>query len=110
MYVPASFKVEEIDVLYSFIEQFGFATLVTIRNGSPFATHLPLLLDRERGLLLGHVARANAQWENIEGAESLAIFSGPHAHISPTWYLTQPAVPTWNYTAVHAYGSVTLTP
>ncbi len=109
MYIPASFRVEEAAVLHSFIERFGFATLITIRDGSPFASHLPLLLDRERGLLLGHMARANPHWECLEGTESLAIFTGPHAYISPSWYVTHPSVPTWNYTAVHIYGSPRLT-
>jgi transcriptional regulator len=109
VYIPASFRVEEAAVLHSFIEHFGFATLVTIRDGSPFATHLPLLLDRERGLLLGHMARANPHWECLNGVESLAIFTGPHSYISPTWYVTHPSVPTWNYTAVHVCGVATLT-
>jgi len=109
VYIPSAFCVDEPDVLHAFIEQFGFATLVTVREGTPFATHLPLLLDREQGLLLGHVARANPHWECLAETESLAIFTGPHAYISPAWYVTQPSVPTWNYTAVHAYVSARLT-
>lgn len=109
MYIPAAFRVEETGTLHSFIEHFGFATLVTTREGTPFATHLPLLLDRSQGLILGHVARANPHWDFFEHTESLAIFTGPHAYISPAWYVTHPSVPTWNYTAIHVYGTAKLT-
>ena len=105
MYIPSSFRIDAADVLYDFIDDYSFATLVSVRGGIPFATHLPLLLDRERKVLLGHVAKANPHAE-VFGArsESLAIFHGPHAYISPAWYVTAPAVPTWNYAAVHVYG------
>jgi transcriptional regulator len=79
-----------------------------VHQGRPFATHLPLLLRRDRGehgTLLGHVARANQQRLDLEGGqEALAIFQGDHAYVSPSWYETYPAVPTWNYATVHAYG------
>jgi transcriptional regulator len=109
MYIPASFRVDDPDVLDRFIDLYSFATLISVRGGVPFATHLPLLLDRERRVLLGHVARANPQAELVgdragDSGESLAIFQGPHAYISPAWYATAPAVPTWNYAAVHVYG------
>lgn len=106
MFIPASFRIDDRDTLLDFIERYGFATLVsTDASGVPFATHVPLLLDRSADLLLGHVARANPQWELFAGRESLAIFHGPHAYISPTWYTVAPAVPTWNYAAVHVYGT-----
>jgi transcriptional regulator len=106
MYVPAAFKVEDRSVLYDFIERYSFATLITTAEGIPFASHLPLLLDRERDVLLGHLARANPHWRGFDGTqEGLVIFSGPHAYISPSWYATSPAVPTWNYAAVHVYGA-----
>lgn len=105
MYIPASFRVEDRAALEDFIDAYGFATLVSIRGGTPFATHVPLLLDRSSGTLLGHFAKANPHWEAFDsGVESLAIFTGPHAYISPSWYASAPAVPTWNYTAVHVYG------
>ena len=108
MYIPAWFREENILKLHDFIRQFSFAALVTQREGSPFATHLPFLLDRERGergTLQAHMARANPQWQEFEaGQEALIIFQGPHAYISPAWYKTQPSVPTWNYAVVHAYG------
>jgi len=61
-------------------------------------------------MLRGHFARANPHWQSIEGAKQvLAVFTGPHAYVSPTWYVTHPSVPTWNYTAVHATGKARLT-
>jgi transcriptional regulator len=77
-------------------------------TGLPFASHLPFLIDPGRGAsgtLIAHMARANAQWQHFtNGKPVLAMFRGPHAYISPAWYATHPAVPTWNYIAVHAYG------
>ena len=105
MFIPSSFRISDRDTLLVFIERYGFATLVsTDPNGVPFATHVPLLLDRSSDLLLGHIARANPQWEMFGGRESLAIFHGPHAYVSPSWYTVAPAVPTWNYATVHVYG------
>ena len=107
MYIPKHFEIKEVAWARSFMSEHRFATLVTIRDGEPFATHLPLVYDPEPepyGTLLGHVARANPHWESF-GALQLAIFTGPHAYVSPTWYRSGGhAVPTWNYTAVHAYG------
>lgn len=108
MYVPAAFAVHDEAALYDFVERYGFATLVSQSENGPFASHVPLLLDRARRRLLGHVARANPHCEFLEAGDSLAIFHGPHAYISPTWYVTLPAVPTWNYAAVHIYGKAKL--
>ncbi len=95
-------------MLAAFIGRHGFATLITSVDGTPFATHIPLLLDAARGphgTLVGHVARANPHWRHFGRGEALAVFTGPHAYVSPAWYATGPAVPTWNYAAVHAYGT-----
>jgi transcriptional regulator len=109
MYIPKAFAVTDRATIHSFIESHSFATLVTTANGAPFATRLPLILDRDAGLhgtLIGHVARANPHWRSFDGAaQALAMFDGPHAYISPRWYATSPAVPTWNYATVHAYGA-----
>ena len=107
MYIPTAFRVVDRETLYDFIEQHGFATLVTASQGGPVASHVPLWLDRERQVVAGHLARANPQCDLLTGLESLAIFQGPHAYISPTWYAATPAVPTWNYTAVHVTGIAT---
>ena len=106
MYVPQHFAVTDRDRLFDWIERWDFATVVTMREGVPFASHLPLLLDRGlggNGTLFGHMARANPQWRDFGDSEILAVFHGPHAYVSPTWYEGGPAVPTWNYAAVHVY-------
>jgi transcriptional regulator len=107
MYVPAAFAETDLTRLYDFIQRHSFGLLTTLVDGLPFATHLPFLLDRDagpKGRLTCHVARANPQWRQAHGQTALAVFSGPHAYVSPTWYEAEPAVPTWNYVAVHAYG------
>jgi len=109
MYIPAAFAEADLTRLYDFIEQHSFGVLVSQVDGLPFATHLPFLLERmagTHGTLICHVARANPQWQEAGGQTVLAIFSGAHAYISPTWYEAEQVVPTWNYTAVHAYGRV----
>ena len=109
MYVPAAFAEPDLTKLHDFIEQNSFGLLVSQVAGLPFASHLPFLLDRKagpHGTLVGHVARANPQWREAGRAAALAIFSGPHAYISPTWYEAEQVVPTWNYTAVHVSGQV----
>ena len=107
MYTPAHFQIEDRDTLHGFMRQHSFATIVSHDGQIPHATHMPVLLNPTQGphgTLLSHMARANPQWRHFTGAEVLVIFTGPHAYISPAWYVTEPAVPTWNYTAVHAYG------
>jgi transcriptional regulator len=110
MYVPAPYRETSPEAIYGFIERHGFGLLVS-NGGSagPSATHLPFALRRPaapggEAVLLGHMARANPQWQALDGAEVLAVFQGPHAYVSPSWYATRPAVPTWDYTAVHATG------
>ncbi len=109
MYIPKAFQIADSRVLAEFIASNSFATLISSVQGSFFATHLPLILDQSQssqGALLGHVARANRHWHAFDGQqEALAIFHGPHAYISPSWYTSSsPAVPTWNYAVVHVYG------
>jgi transcriptional regulator len=112
MYIPAAFRETRPEVLHALIREHSFALLVSHVDGQLFATHLPLLLDASRGpngTLRGHMARANPHWRSFDrGEEALVIFQGPHAYISPNWYLAEQAVPTWNYSAVHAYGTPTL--
>lgn len=105
MYIPNHFRETDGDALAAFIAAHAFGALVTIADGRPFATHLPFIYARAAGVLLGHVARANPQWQHLaSGADVLVMFAGPHAYISPTWYVDR-GVPTWNYVAVHVYGS-----
>jgi transcriptional regulator len=109
MYLPPAFTETRTEVLHAVMREFSFGLLATAAGRAPQATHLPFLLDASRGplgTLWGHVARANPHWRAFDGtAEALAIFQGPHAYVSPRWYTTGPAVPTWNYVAVHAYGT-----
>ena len=109
MYTPENFRVSDLPTLHADMERWNFATLVTPdAEGGAQVTHLPLLLDRDAGrlgVLAGHMAKANAHWRAFSRSqESLAIFHGPHAYISPRWYSTEVAVPTWNYVVVHAFG------
>lgn len=111
-YVPGHFRIDDRETLVRFVEANAFASLVSTGPGGLSASHVPLLV--ERGVdgslrLLGHVARANRHWQELERASDvLAIFAGPHAYVSPGWYATHPSVPTWNYAVVHARGKVRL--
>jgi transcriptional regulator len=111
IYVPPHFRVEDRERLVDFMRAHAFATLVSAGAAGLDVSHVPLLIDLEGESirLRGHLARANAQWETLEGARHVtAIFHGPHAYVSPTWYATHPSVPTWNYAVVHAHGSARL--
>lgn len=111
MYVPSHFGEDDSNKLHDFIERHSFGLLFSPVEGSPFATHLPFILERQagpHGTLVGHMARANPHWRELETQTALVVFSGPHAYISPSWYEAENVVPTWNYSAVHAYGRVQL--
>jgi len=107
MYIPPLFKEENPERLAALIQDYSFGILVTSPDGIPFVTHLPFLLDPsagKHGKLFGHMARANPQWRHFApDTEVLAVFQGPHAYISPSWYLS-PNVPTWNYAVAHVRG------
>jgi len=108
MYNPKAFQIEDPAVATEFMRRHNFAVIVTSVDGCPQASHLPFIVDTSgAGLptLFAHLARANPQWQTFDGArEALVIFQGPHAYVSPSLYEVHPAVPTWNYQAVHAYG------
>ena len=113
MYIPPAFKDDDIDHIREIIRDARLATLVTATPDGPVATPMPLFLDDsegEHGVLYGHLARANPQWKLPPLGEALAIFGGPEAYVTPSWYATKQetgkVVPTWNYIAVHAYGPV----
>lgn len=108
MYTPAHFQIEPPEELYAAMEAAPLAAIVVQGGEGGFeATHIPVLVDRQAGLLLGHVARANPL-AKLTGRSALAIFTGPQAYVSPGWYASKAetgrAVPTWNYLAVHAHG------
>ena len=113
MYIPPAFKVDDRSELIAMINAVPLAQLVTATEDGLMATPLPLQLDASEaphGVLYGHVAKANPQWRSQPVGEAMAIFMGPDAYVSPSWYPmkqeTGKVVPTWNYTAVHAYGAV----
>ncbi len=111
MYRPRLFDIDDRETLFRFMRAQSFALLVTATDGAPVASHIPLYLDTDGtgDRLLGHLAKANNQWQGFDGeTEALVIFWGPHAYISPSWYETEIMVPTWNYVTVHAYGKPTV--
>jgi transcriptional regulator len=111
VYIPEFNRQEDRSTILAFMRANPFAILITTADGVPFATHLPLLIDEtgDQIVVQGHMARANAHWKSMKDSEeSLVIFHGPHAYISPSWYESRESVPTWNYAAVHVYGEPTL--
>lgn len=104
MFIPKHFEIQNKDIIYDIIEKFSFATLFSQHKREPYATHLPLILNKDESALYGHFARANGQWKDAEDQQVLVVFQGPHCYISPSWYETTKAVPTWNYVAIHLYG------
>ena len=110
LYTPAHFAGTERAAVARLMHDHPFATLVTPATPEPLVSHVPLLLvpDREpHGELIGHFARANPHWRHAAAAESIAIFHGPHAYVSPSWYAKPAqAVPTWNYATVHAHATM----
>lgn len=111
MYTPAYFEETDPARISALVEGYPFGTLITAPDGVPSVNHLPFLFEPAagaKGRLLGHMARANPQWRHFSTAsEVLALFQGPHAYISPAWYVS-PGVPTWNYAVVHMRGSARL--
>jgi transcriptional regulator len=108
VYLPPAFTETREEILVAHIEQHDFGLLVTQGNAGLIASQIPFLIERRDGKLYleGHIALANPQGADLDGAaDVLAIFAGPHAYISPSWYQSGPAVPTWNYATVHAYGA-----
>ena len=108
MYTPAAFKLDDVPRLHALMRRYPFAPLLTAHSGGIAVTHLPLMVDETRGrygTLIAHMARANEHWRLFDGKrEAMAVFTGPHAYISPSWYESPVTVPTWNYAAVHAHG------
>ena len=114
MYLPSQFREDRVPVLHDAMDAAGLVTLVTVDTGGLDASHVPMLLDRSAGslgTLYGHIARPNPQWRAAApDLAALAVFLGPDAYVTPSWYETKPrtgkVVPTWNYVAVHAHGRV----
>ncbi len=110
MYVPPEFALDDPQAIEELLQTHDFGLLVTAGREGPEATHLPFLYDPERRLVEGHLSRGNGQWRTLErlaaeGEQALLIVQGPHSYVSPRWYERPAAVPTWNYLAVHLYGT-----
>jgi transcriptional regulator len=112
VYTPKFNQLSDRAILLEAMQRYSFAILFGGDgvNGAPTATHLPLIVKDEgpHGVLEGHFARANNHWQALAGREALVVFPGPHSYVSPTNYVEELSVPTWNYIAVHAYGKLTL--
>lgn len=106
MYIPEFNRIEDQATALAFMRANPFAILISNYQDAPFATHLPVIVAEGGELLVvrAHVAKANPHWKKLEQQESLLIFHGPHAYISPARYEIRESVPTWNYATVHAYG------
>jgi transcriptional regulator len=110
MYIPSFNKFTSQQEAISFMQHYSFATIVTVIDGVPVATHLPFLVKQQddKLILRSHFAKANPQASAIDNINALVIFTEPHAYISPKHYEKEASVPTWNYLAVHAYGKCEL--
>lgn len=108
MYTPKHFQFEDLQETIAFIRQYSFGTLVTVESALPLATHIPFTVQQrgDKLFLTSHIAVANQQSINLSKGTALAIFTEPHAYISPSHYEKEQNVPTWNYIAVHAYGKI----
>ncbi|MEZ9627125.1 FMN-binding negative transcriptional regulator [Aliivibrio fischeri] len=106
MFIPRNMEMKDHNLICNFIKNNNFGVLT---SSDLTATHIPFVLKSDegnKGTLYGHLAKANKHWKQFQNQRVLIVFNGPHAYISPTWYLYKPAVPTWNYAAVHCYGIV----
>jgi transcriptional regulator len=104
MYIPRQFQNTNDAEIRAFIDANGFGVLINQTMGKLWGSHIPLMLSTDGKKLTGHISKANPQWKYFETEkEVLAIFNGPHAYISSSWY-DHENVPTWNYIAVHVYG------
>jgi len=109
MYTPQQYKNTDQKEIKAFVAANSFGILINQFDGKPWATHIPLELDVDsdgKNILVGHIAKANPQWKYFqEDAQVLCIFNGPHGYVSSSWYKEE-EVPTWNYIAVHVYGTL----
>lgn len=107
MYIPKHFEITDREEIFKFIEANAFGQLISSVDGRPVSTHLPFLVSKDQAHITAHLARQNPQLNDLEGQEVLITFEGPHGYISPSWY-EGAGVPTWNYQAVHVYGTCRL--
>ncbi len=103
MYIPKHFEITDTEEILAFLKANAFGQITSMVEGKLFASHIPFLASEDGSVLMGHLAKANPQWNSIQNQEVLVTFQGPHDYISPSWY-SSPGVPTWNYQTVHVYG------
>jgi transcriptional regulator len=110
MYIPKHYKNENIEEAIEFMNCYSFGTLVTSVADKPIATHLPFVISQREGkiVITSHFSKGNEQVADFSSKQALAIFSEPHAYVSPAFYEEELNVPTWNYLSVHAYGKATI--
>jgi transcriptional regulator len=115
MYTPKYNQLSDRAILIEAMRANSFATLFgpldsTFQDAQHRATHLPLVIKDEgpHGILEGHFAKANSHWQALANRETLVVFLGPHSYVSPSLYAEELSVPTWNYIAIHAYGTLEL--
>jgi transcriptional regulator len=115
MYTPKFNQVSDRAILLEAMRENSFAILfgplaATPESPAHYATHLPLVVkdEGEHGIIEGHFASANPHWRALAGNETLVVFPGAHSYVSPSLYIEELSVPTWNYIAVHARGTLSL--
>ena len=115
MYTPKFNQVSDRATLLEAMRAYSFAILFGPIDSAEIATphratHLPLVVkdDGPHGMLEGHFAKANAHWQSLANRETLVVFPGPHSYVSPLLYAEELSVPTWNYIAIHAFGTLKL--
>ncbi len=111
VYVPKYYIMEGKHAKVEFIRKNSFGVMFSRHEDAPWATHTPFIYAEkadDHDVLLGHMARANPQWKDMDSQKVLVVFQGPHAYISPSWYIEKNQVPTWNYVAVHVTGTASV--
>ncbi len=103
MYIQKHFEITDTEEILAFLKANAFGQITSMVEGKLFTSHIPFLASEDGSVLMGHLAKANPQWNSIQNQEVLVTFQGPHDYISPSWY-SSPGVPTWNYQTVHVYG------
>ncbi|MFT7471436.1 MAG: transcriptional regulator [Kiritimatiellia bacterium] len=103
MYIPKHFEITDETEISKFIGANSFGQLISLLDTAIVSTHIPFLFDAENRVLVGHMAKANPQWQQIQKQKVLVTLQGEHAYVSPNWYESA-GVPTWNYQAVHIEG------
>lgn len=109
MYNPTRYQDRDEDEIFELMDQYPFATVISVGKDGPVVSHLPITPKRVDGQieLIGHLARANPHWQSLEQGKTLVIFQGPHTYVTPSWYKKN-NVPTWNYITLHASGATRL--